>query len=150
MKLHSNPMDAALTAAWGNHIHSFLWDHWVTLTSRFNAGPIVLATEFRNGYIRRLGWHAKQPITWYATFERSPAGIFHIHALIAGTDELTCATVAGAWKLGRTDVDKYDGARAASWYMSKTVHLADEYWPRAEMSRREPPRRSKEPGPRAA
>jgi hypothetical protein len=150
MRTYRNAGDAAFLAAYGNHVRDYAWDHWATMTPRFEARPYFLWKEFNNGFVRRLGWHAKQSVTWYAALERSPAGIYHIHALLAGTGALTCATVAAAWKLGRTDVDEYDPALGAPWYMTKTVHRPDEDWSRADMSRREPPRRTEEPGPRAA
>ena len=62
----------------------------------------------------------------------------HLHALIAGTQLLSVTEVAGAWGLGKTDVDVYDPARRAAWYISKTLYQDDQHWRRFEQSKRLP------------
>jgi len=70
--------------------------------------------------------------------ERSPGGVFHLHALIASTETLSEGAVRSAWRLGVADARVYDANRRAAWYLSKSLHLPDETWLRFDCSRRWP------------
>jgi hypothetical protein len=130
-----------LVVVWSEHLRQFVWTHWVTLTpTNPYCSPLALWREFRNVFIRRLAHAARHAIPWVAALERSPGGVFHIHALIGGTEGLLDADVKELWTMGRSDAHRYDRNRGAARYLAKTLYLPDETWARYDCSREMPAR----------
>ena len=133
----------ALRQAWADHLTRYEWSHFVTLTSRLSMTPDHLRREFVSGYVRRLARMAQGPVPWFYVVERS-AGMPHLHALLARTDDLSLEEIRRAWKLGFTDAERYDARRGAAYYLTKEMvdaetgasPGADDY----DLSRRLPPR----------
>lgn len=131
-----------LTQAWAEHAGSFEWDHWMTLTPRFfDCAASALVDEFKARFIRTVALLAQRPIPWLYACERSPGGVFHLHALVSGTAHLTGSEMRHAWRLGISHVERYDGQRGAAAYLTKTLNLAPTDWERWDFSKRTPPRR---------
>ena len=126
----------------GDYLAGYEWDHWVTLTpSRPSCGPNPLAATFERRFIRKLERAAQHHLCWARALERSPAGIFHVHALLAGTRNIREAYITSAWDLGKADVERYDPQQGAAWYLAKTYGQPSEYWERFDCSRHMPPER---------
>ena len=128
----------------GDDLAGYNWNHWQTLTPRWiNCSPDALWRGFRR-YVRNLERAAQQRVCWVATVERSPAGIFHVHALTAGTGRLTDDYLARRWKLGRADVERFDPKRGGAWYTVKlyAATAADDEWLAYDLSRHLPRRRA--------
>ena len=117
----------------------------MTLTPRFpDCTPRKITREFVNRFIRNVAWAAQGPVPWLYVIERSQAGVYHIHALLAGTRALSIEQVRHSWKLGVSQVARYSQLGGAPWYLAKTLGQSDEHWEHFDLSRRMPPRL---PGP---
>jgi hypothetical protein len=129
----------SVTRAWGEHLRSRQWAFVVTLTTRFEMGADTCLRIFKEGYIRRLAAIAGHPVPYFVVIEGGTADQQgHIHALVAGVEDLPVWRLRWAWKKGFTHVRRYDPSRGAAYYVSKTIGgVTDDY----EVSRRMPPRR---------
>lgn len=128
---------------WAEHLAGFEWAHFATLTTRLPATPLQLRDEFERGYVRRLARMAQGPVPWFHVIERGAAGIAHVHVLLAGTEALRLDQLRWAWKLGMTDVERYDAGRGAAYYLTKSIPSVAEVDPEPaeyDVSRRMPPR----------
>ncbi|MDB4912583.1 MAG: hypothetical protein JWM95_227 [Gemmatimonadetes bacterium] len=124
----------------GEHFASFNWAHVCTLTPKVHdCTPRSLAREFERGFIRRLERSAQRRVCWVRALERSPGGIFHLHALVAGTQCLQEKAIERKWKLGLAHVRRYDRTRGAAWYIVKSYGDERATWESLEVSRHMPP-----------
>jgi hypothetical protein len=124
----------------GDYIATYDWDHWLTLTPRSpDCRPSRLERCFECRFIRKMEQAAQHRVSWVNAIEVGPGGVFHIHALLAGTAHLSPAYIGDKWELGRADVERYDSTRGAAWYLSKT-YGKEEHWERFNLSRYMPPR----------
>lgn len=141
-KLAAGAADAAVVQAWGEHLHSFRWAHFATLTPEFpDTSAEKLELHFRDHFIRNLARATQRPVPWFYAMERSGGGVLHLHALLANTERLTVAELRQSWALGFTVIKRYSSKRAAAWYAAKSLHLANDGWERWDISRRVPGRR---------
>ena len=132
-----------LRRAWADHLTRYEWSHFVTLTTRLAMTPEQLRREFVSSFVRRLARMAQGPVPWFYVVERS-AGMPHLHALLAGADDLSLEDVRRAWKHGFTDAERYDSKRGAAYYLTKEMARpgSTDASPRADdydVSRRLPP-----------
>lgn len=136
------PSPSQVAEAWGEDLHQYEWSHFAVLTPRFpDCSADRLVREFRNVFIRRLAHSAQGSIPWFYSVERSAGGIFHLHALLARTEQATIAHIRAAWRLGISDVSIYDTSRQGAWYVTKTLGLPWAGFERWDASRRLPRKR---------
>lgn len=108
--------------AWGRHLERFRWVHWMTLTTKHQSmSATALAREFEARFIRTLSFCTQQPIRWVYVIEGTRTHTPHLHALVAGTEELSCRAVQKPWRFGISQVQKYSAERGATWYLTKTL-----------------------------
>jgi hypothetical protein len=132
---------AAVVSAWGEHLQSFRWAHFGTLTPEFpdtSAGK--LESHFRNHFIRNLARAARRPVPWFYAMERSEGGVLHMHTLLANTEALTIVEMRQCWTLGFTEITRYSARGAAAWYAAKTLDRSNDERERWDVSRRVPAR----------
>jgi hypothetical protein len=131
-----------IAQAWGDHLNSYQWDHWLTLTPRhLDCSPEKLAREFRDRFIRRLARAAGCRIHWFYAMERSFAGVFHLHVLVHGTGKMTTEAVQQLWRIGFSKVQRYCASLGACWYLSKTFDDSNCQWVTHEVSASPAPKR---------
>jgi hypothetical protein len=141
----TGPSHMQAADAWGQHLHQYDWSHFVTLTPRFpDYSAERLVRGFRDGFIRRLAHVIQGPIPWFYALERSPAGVFHLHALLARAERASIAQVRAAWQLGFTDAGIYDPPRRGAWYVTKTLGLPPAGFERWDASSRLPRKRRRD------
>ncbi len=105
-------------ARWGPQMTN--WSHFATLTGRSPFGD-ESAMKSAKKWVRRLESHARRPVDHFIVTERSPAGLVHVHAVVAGTTELPICVLRSAWKSGLSDVQQYDPALDAWAYLTKGI-----------------------------
>jgi hypothetical protein len=133
----------AIAKAFGDHVASYDWNHWMTGTPASPTySPGALERHFKRKFVRRVEQRTERRVEWVSVVERSPGGVFHVHAVIAGTATLDVDHVRDCWTLGRVDVERYDPTRGAAWYLSKQYGEVSEHWERFDLSRYMPPRRA--------
>ena len=131
----------AITPTMGAYLHQFAWSHWVTLTPRFpDCHPRRLVEAFKDRFIRKLAKAAQHPVTWFYVMERSQGRVYHLHALLGGTETLSAERVRQSWELGISQVARYSPFGGASRYLVKTLWQPDEQWEHFDLSRRMPAR----------
>lgn len=140
-KLAAEVEDAAVVSAWGEHLHSFRWAHFATLTPTFpDISAAKLERQFHNHFIRNLARAIGRPVPWFYAMERSSGGVLHVHALLANTEALPVAELRRHWTLGFTEIERYSFTGAAAWYAVKELRRSNESWERWDVSPRLPPR----------
>lgn len=128
--------------AWGDFLHAYQWDHFVTLTYERVVPPARARCDFTDGFVRRAAFEARRPLAWFYALEWDAAGErVHVHALIAGTARLDAGRRGRAWKAGNTCVREYDATRGAAWYVVKSLVDGRDDSDNYDISRRRPPRR---------
>lgn len=106
--------------AFGDFLDRYEWHHWATLTpSSVDCSPLTLTREFCNGFVRRVAWAARGPLGWFYSLERGGAGVYHLHAIISGTEHVSTRVVQSAWKIGHSRIERFDALQGACWYLSK-------------------------------
>jgi hypothetical protein len=101
--------------AWGAHLGTFAWAHVVHLTYQWEVTPEQAFRDFRDRFIRRVAKSARRPLQWFVAVERAAGGrAVHMHALIAGTEELLIAQLQRSSRAGNIVVQPYDQTRAAA------------------------------------
>ena len=83
---------------------------------------------FKRRFIRRLEQLAQRRVDYVYALERGTGGRWHIHALLNGTESLTCEHVGAAWDAGRADVQVYDPRRRAARYVVKDAGDGKTHW----------------------
>ena len=127
--------------AWGDFLHAYQWDHFVTLTYERPVPPARARADFTDGFVRRAAFEARRPLAWFYALEWDAAGErVHVHALIAGTAGLDAGRVGRAWTAGNTCVRQYDATRGAAWYVVKSLVDGRDDSDAYDISRRRPPR----------
>ena len=130
-----------LVKSFGDYVADFRWCHWFTGTpASLNCSPHRLKAFFEGVFVRRLEHGAQQRVCWIHSIERSPGGIFHVHAVMSGTDRLVTSYIAKRWSFGRADVDLYDPTRGAAWYLAKYYGDDRAHWEQFDCSWRMPER----------
>jgi hypothetical protein len=125
----------------GSWLETFQWDHVVHLTTPEAKPADWMAHEFKGGLIRTLALQAQRPTPWFYVIEETTSNHHHIHALLAGTRELSVATVANAWRRGFARATIYRPDVAGAHYLAKELGTDSDNW---DFSSRRPPMR----GPR--
>ena len=86
---------------WGTFLQTVRWSHFVTLTTTDIVSPARLRRDFVNRYIRRLARDAQRGVGWFYAIEHHADGErAHVHALIAGTETLSIASLERPWIQG--------------------------------------------------
>ena len=132
----------AIAQAFGDHVASFDWDTWITGTPASPMySPGAVERHFKRKFIRRLEQVAQRRVDWVSVIERSPGGVFHIHAVLAGTADTAIDRVQKCWTLGIVEAERYDPTRGAAWYLSKQYGQPSEHWERFDLSYHMPTKR---------
>lgn len=118
--------DRALHAAWADHLGSFAWHHFITLTSETPVGEDRLKREFRK-LIHRLERITKSDVAFASVVEAGVSGLAHIHALIWCSFPMPTRLIESKWTLGITHVRRCESPHAAAAYLAKdfTTHSDD-------------------------
>lgn len=102
-------------------IAGYLWHHAVTLTTRCSNTVQRLLAELEKRFIRRLENKSQRAIAWFCVFERTHAGRWHAHALLAGTERLSVEVVCEQWKLGQRKAERIYAVDGAVGYITKNI-----------------------------
>lgn len=107
-----------LCATWGEWIDEVQWNHFCTLTFAYEATVDGAKRQFLK-FARRLDRRAQRAVEWFIVIERGPGGAVHVHSLLGATNQLENRTIAKQWHKGRSDVQRYEPGRGASYYVTK-------------------------------
>jgi hypothetical protein len=74
-------------------------------------------------YLRRVERRVQHGLSWFVVYESGAVGDFHVHGLIStGVNAPETADhLRAAWTWGFSEVEPYEPAQGASWYMLKKV-----------------------------
>jgi hypothetical protein len=110
-----------LTREWGRFLMGFAWLWFVTLTFRQAMSAEKVRQCYRNFFdeIRDSG----HSLGWFAVEERGVLGRLHVHALLAGAEDLKPREWERVWfKLAGTALFKrYDPSRGGAYYCAKQL-----------------------------
>lgn len=102
----------------GRFLGTFAWDHFATLTHRFDGTEQTQIREVQR-LVRRLERVAQQKVKYAAFSERTTDGFLHHHVLLYGTGRLTKQEIRTKWRSGYSSVEAYDPERGAAAYVAK-------------------------------
>ena len=98
-----------------------------------------IAKAFREQFVRQCTKLAQCRVPYVFAVEQGGSGSHtHIHALLYGTEAISCARLAEVWRHGRAKVEVYDPTRGAAFYLPKESDQSDFTW---DMSKTLPPLR---------
>jgi len=121
---------------WGDYLMGYKWTLFATLTTRAPMSEAWLLNAF-DIWIRKLARVAQGPPSWVRSIEHHACGNhLHIHSLIWVPPCVIPSTAQALWKLGRADVERFDPAKGAAYYVGKSFHSAPDSY---DISRRLPP-----------
>ncbi len=121
---------------WGDYLMGYKWTLFATLTTRAPMSEARIVNAF-DIWIRKLARVAQGPPAWLRSIEHHACGNhLHIHTLIWMPPCVTPSTAQALWTLGRADVERFDPAKGAAYYVGKTFHSAPDSY---DVSRRMPP-----------
>lgn len=112
--------------AFAQFLAEFSWTHFATFTAATRSDDCLL-TEYRKT-IRRLERVAQGPVRSFWVVERGLFGTPHLHALLTGTERVTCARIERSWRLGHSEVRVYDPELKATFYVTKTLGDEEARW----------------------
>ena len=116
-----------IDAALGNWLSGFSWDTWVTGTT-YPGTPETTTERHLRRFLRWLTQRAQRRIAWAYVVQRSPGGIWHIHALVWTQAALSPKQVAETWRFGRPQAEAYDPRRGASHYLARDTGSGRWWW----------------------
>lgn len=95
--------------------------HWATLTTKKPRSQWELQQE-RERFVRRIERAGHGGIWWFSALENGRRlNRTHVHMLLGGTDRLGSRTLERLWRYGIAEVEDYDPARGATYYISQLV-----------------------------
>ena len=95
---------------------------------------------FEQQYVRQCTKLAQCRVPYVFAIELGGSGSHpHIHALLYGTEAISCARLAEVWRHGRAKVEVYDAAQNGATYLAKEAGRSDWTW---DTSKTMPPRRA--------
>lgn len=125
-----------IAEALARFLSQFEWTHFVTLTTRFKQAENRVLRVFHQRFVRPLARIAQCRIPHFLVVEATPAnGVPHIHALLGGTASLTTQRIESVWPEGFCDIKKYDPAKGAAYYVTKSLESNPDSW---DLSRHRP------------
>ncbi len=105
---------------WGDFLMRFEWTLFATLTTKHPMTRSCMVSEFER-YIRRIARVAQGSPSWQYALEYHSCGVqLHLHALICAPPCVTPGIARQLWKFGRADVERFDAAKGAAYYIGKT------------------------------
>lgn len=111
-----------LRQAWSEYLRGFAWDHFATLTFARTTTPEGARRAFVQVWHRVVARLAQRPVPYFFVVERGGGGMWHIHALLSGTQHVPLDGLESAWKrYGRADIQPYDPMRGAAFYLTKSL-----------------------------
>lgn len=126
---------------YGEWLGRYEWTHWLTLTVNPSTRPRMgragkcprspegVRLAFRNELVRYAEKVSRNRVPFAYSVERGVGGDNpHLHALLCVQGMLESAPLARAWRHGRATVERYDQARGAAFYLSKTFSRLDAEW----------------------
>lgn len=113
-------------AAYTEFLKQFEWSHFATFTAATSSDDRLRHRLPQT--IRQLERVAQGPVRACWVRERGTCGTPHLHVLLTGTECLSCKQIDRAWRIGRADVQIYDPARGAVFYLTKSLLDADALW----------------------
>lgn len=111
---------------YANFLRQFDWQHFATFTAPPPASERLVRSFHQT--VRRLERVAQGPVRTFWVVEQGGGGVPHVHALLAGTRRLSCQEIAERWDLGHCDVQIYDPAQGAAYYLTKSLADEDTPW----------------------
>lgn len=113
-------------AAYADFLRQFEWAHFATFTAATASDDLLLYRLPQA--IRNMEKAAKKPVRAFWVRERGAYGTPHLHVLLTGTEGLSSKQIDRAWRIGRADVQVYDPARGAVFYLTKSLLEPDARW----------------------
>lgn len=113
-------------AAYTEFLKQFEWSHFATFTAATSSDDRLLYRLPQA--IRNMEKAAKGPVRAFWVRERGTCGTPHLHALLTGTEGLSCKQIDRAWRIGRADVQSFDPSRGAVYYLTKSLLEPDARW----------------------
>ncbi len=145
-------MQTAQAKAYGDWLANYEWTHWVTLTispkggtrlgraGRCRRSTADVVRAFKEEFHRFCTKVTGSRVPYVISVE---SGLFgdnpHVHALLYGTEAISCARLAEVWRHGRAKVEVYDAAQNGATYLAKEAGRSDWTW---DTSKTMPPRRA--------
>lgn len=120
-----------IRSGWKDLIRRYPIHHFATLTFRIPVKP-VQAIRAMETFVRDLERRAQNPVWWFGVQEAGPISErVHLHALLGGTENLSCRQIEAVWLPGRSQVAVYDDeAGDAIAYLTKGLsHGAEVVFP---------------------
>ena len=110
--------ESQLRRAWVDYLLRFEWSHTFDITSRYPLSKARLKARFGQT-LRYLTRAAQRPVRAFLALERTAAGQYHGHALVAGTEMLPVDRVQRTWRDGFSRVRQVANAKDAAGYATK-------------------------------
>ena len=105
---------------WGDYSMGYQWTLFATLTTRYPLTEARLVSAF-DVWIRKLARVAQGPPAWQRSIEHHACGNhLHLHCLVWVPPPVIPSVAKGLWTLGRADVERFDAAKGAAYYVGKT------------------------------
>ena len=119
--------------AWGSWLEGFHWNHFVTFLfdpARFRRCSAELCFKRVRSWERATARLALRPVRWIAFAEKTHPDHHHVHALVGGTSDITCAVLKATWRKrnGFACVELYEPGRGGTYYASKLIRSGGEEW----------------------
>ena len=109
-----------LRNAWGAWVGTYPWRHYATLTDSNSNSPRSLVNHSK-AFVRRLESRGGGRVDYIAIVEGAHRGFPHLHMLLNGTERLTTREIQRQWRLGLSEIRRYNPARAAAYYLVKEL-----------------------------
>ena len=115
---------AATRAAWGEWLESLPWNHFATLTFKYDTSSDAAVREF-NRWVRRLEQRAQGRLGYFRVIEAGSGRLLYLHVLIGGTQGLGVSSVKASWQNGMSEVVVYKPHGGATRYVCKGLETGE-------------------------
>jgi hypothetical protein len=106
-------------SAWRQLLGERQWDHFATLTSKRPASVHKFQQEFER-FVRGLSLICQGPVPYAAAVESAGNGLsIHLHCLLGGSAKVRVESIRRLWRLGHSQVSRFQPNRRTVEYMGK-------------------------------
>lgn len=125
-----SPVQRRVSEAMALWLAGQTWEFFVTPTFLYPRSGAA-SRRAAQGFIDRISRSAGPDFSWYWVAERSPTGLWHLHALLECAGTLTVGEVAACWRedrgrRGRIDVRRFNPALGGCHYVTKSIGLGED------------------------